>query len=166
MQSNIGSIQDAHIDEQKNAESIQYMIENCVSKEPNKSHGQVPEDILGEREKTIEILRKEIESALQSLKDVQSQMAEMLDEKEEIKFMLLSQNSIKGLTAEVHRLNSDILNQETEFECKLFQLEEKLQIVEGNAMTVNCFWRKQKEVKALVNLVSELFITILEHFLP
>ncbi|KAL0914631.1 hypothetical protein M5K25_014994 [Dendrobium thyrsiflorum] len=148
-QINIGSIQDTDINEQKNAESIQYMIENHGSKKLNTSRQQLPEDIL-EREKTIEILRKEIESALQSLKDVQSQMVEMFDEKEEIKkSMLLSHDSIKGLTAEVHQLNSEILNKENEFEFKLLQLEDKLRTVEGNALAVNCIWRKEKEVKAL-----------------
>ncbi|PKU76572.1 hypothetical protein MA16_Dca001176 [Dendrobium catenatum] len=133
-QINIESIQDTNISVQKNAERIQYMIENHGSK-----------NIL-EREKTIEILRKEIESALQSLKDVQSQMVEMFDEKEEIKkSMLLSHDSIKGLTAEVHQLNSEILNKEKEFEFELLQLEEKLRTVEGNAMAFNCIWRKEKE---------------------
>ncbi|KAK8956541.1 hypothetical protein KSP39_PZI000208 [Platanthera zijinensis] len=105
----------------------------------------LPEDIL-EREKTIEILRMEITSALQCLKEVQSQMVEMFDEKEGIKkFILLSQDTIKGLIVEVDRLSSEILNKEKDFDFKLLQLENKLQTFEGNAMKCNCVWRKGME---------------------
>ncbi|KAK8964303.1 Kinesin-like protein KIN12B [Platanthera guangdongensis] len=105
----------------------------------------LPEDIL-EREKTFEILRMEITSALQCLKEVQSQMVEMFDEKEGIKkFILLSQDCIKGLTVEVDRLSSEILNKEKDFDFKLVQLENKLQTFERNAMKCNCVWRKGME---------------------
>ncbi|KAJ0980308.1 hypothetical protein J5N97_008563 [Dioscorea zingiberensis] len=100
-----------------------------------------------DREVTIFLLRKEIESALDSLEGVQAQMVKLLYEREENKKTeMQNRESFGNLVAEVLELKSEIGYKEQEYECRLLELEQKLQIVEGNTMASNACWNKAKEV--------------------
>ncbi|PKA54315.1 Kinesin-like protein KIN12A [Apostasia shenzhenica] len=131
---------------QNNSKNVPCRVQNLMGKSPNNSECRYLAENEPEREKTIVILRREIESALESVTKVQSQMVKLIDEKDEFKKSVsASRDSIKCLTAEVLRLNLDILNKEKVFEFKLLELDQKLKNIQGNAMAYNCFWRKEKE---------------------
>ncbi|KAG0468813.1 hypothetical protein HPP92_018141 [Vanilla planifolia] len=95
---------------------------------------QLPESV-PDRERTIIMLRGEIRSALDSLREVQCQMAQMFEEKDENrKAMMLSQDSIKCLRDEVHRLNAEVLHKENKFKSQLFKMEDELQAAKQNVV--------------------------------
>lgn len=100
-----------------------------------------------DREVTIVLLRKEIESALDSLEGVQAQMVKLLYEKEESKKTeMQNRERVEHLVAELLELKSQIDYKEQECEGRLLVLEKKLQIVETNAIAANDSWNKFKEV--------------------
>lgn len=99
------------------------------------------------RETTILLLRKELDSALDRLQEVQAQMTKLLNEKEEIKKSeKQSRTSIKHLTIEVLQLKSDIIDKEIHFGLRLQELEDKLQMAKKNAIASSECWCKAKEV--------------------
>ena len=107
-----------------------------------------------DRQRTVVLLRMELESALNSLKGVRAQMVKLLHEKEEIKQSeIQSQANTEHLTVEILQLKSEIIDKEQKFELRLLELEEKLQRVEGSAVASNVCWRKMKEVGTLLLLL-------------
>ncbi|XP_010255107.1 PREDICTED: kinesin-like protein KIN-12D isoform X2 [Nelumbo nucifera] len=84
-----------------------------------------------DRDITILLLKKEIESALVSLRGVQVQMAKLLDEKEEIrKSEKKSRQSVECLKAQVLALQAEMSSMEKQFNLKMMELDNKLQTVE------------------------------------
>lgn len=112
-----------------------------------KSQNRLISQHLLDKETTIALLRRELESALGSLMGVQAQMVKLHDEKEEIKQSeIQSQKNVEHLTAEVHHLKSAMIDKEHQFESRLLELEEKLQGVEGSTVPSSACWQKMKEV--------------------
>ncbi|XP_042507685.1 kinesin-like protein KIN-12D isoform X2 [Macadamia integrifolia] len=103
-----------------------------------------------DKDLTIVLLRKELESALVSLMDVQAQMAELIDEKEEIrKCEKEGRKSIESLTAQVFALQAEISSMEKESDFKITALDNKLQMVEEIAQEAGNCWLETKKVLEL-----------------
>jgi kinesin family protein 15 len=84
-----------------------------------------------------------MELAVLGMQIMQSQMAKLLQEKENVKeFHLKSQKRIKDLSSEVLRLNSQIIEKERSYEAKLKELNTKIQ--EQDASFIS--WNEEKEV--------------------
>ncbi|XP_068653780.1 kinesin-like protein KIN-12F isoform X2 [Aristolochia californica] len=83
------------------------------------------------RDATILLLRKEIESALGSLRGVQNQMGKLLDEKKEIrKSEEQSRESMECLTEQVIKLQLDMNVLDKEYQFRALELAQKLQRIE------------------------------------
>ena len=88
-------------------------------------------------------LSKEMELAVLGMQIMKSQMAKLLQEKENVKeFHLESQKRIKDLSSEVLILNSQIIEKERSYEAKLKELNTKIQ--EQDASFIS--WNEEKEV--------------------
>lgn len=88
-------------------------------------------------------LSKEMELAVLGMQIMQSQMAKLLQEKENVKeFHLESQKRNKDLSSEVLRLNLQIIEKERSYEAKLKELNTKIQ--EQDASFIS--WNEEKEV--------------------
>ncbi|XP_062204039.1 kinesin-like protein KIN-12F isoform X2 [Phragmites australis] len=99
-------------------------------------------------------LSNETESAVQGLQMLQSKMANLLQEKENVKEChSQSQRTIVDLSAEVLKLNSDISDKESYYIAKLKELEMKMQEKDDEATASLISWSKEKE--ALEHEVSE-----------
>lgn len=123
-------------------------LENSVS-------GRTCKDVY-DRDLTILLLKKEIESALISLRGVQSQMAKILNEKEEMrKSEEQGQKSIQCLRAQVLTLQEEISSMEEQFNLKTTELDNKLQTVKEIAQQASNCWCQRKEVKTFT--ISVLF---------
>lgn len=78
-------------------------------------------------ETTILLLKKEIESAFQCLGGVQAQMSRLLDEEKEIKqYNVRSRMDIEALTAEIHRMEMEMIHKEKILEGKAEELAKVL----------------------------------------
>jgi len=150
MQIGVESNEDTVTNVQHNIHSVSGGNINNVE---NQIKSECSQHIL-DRERTVVLLRKELEYALDSLKVVQAQMVKLIHEKEEIKQSeVQSQTNTERLTVEILRLKSEIVDKEQQFELRLVELEEKLQRVEGSAVASNVCWRKMKEVGTLLLLL-------------
>lgn len=88
-------------------------------------------------------LSKEIELAVLGMQIMQSQMAKLLQEKENVKeFHLESQKRINDLSSDVLRLNSQMIETERSYEAKLKEMNTKIQ--EQDASFIS--WNEEKEV--------------------
>ncbi|XP_068655925.1 kinesin-like protein KIN-12D isoform X2 [Aristolochia californica] len=105
-------------------------ITQCLKKEVSP---MMLEDA-SDRDAAIILLRKEIESAIESLRGVQAQMAKLLDEKEEIrKSVKQSCKSLECLPEQVIKLQSDMDVLDKEYQFRALELAQKLQIIEEMA---------------------------------
>ncbi|OQU79460.1 hypothetical protein SORBI_3008G148000 [Sorghum bicolor] len=100
-------------------------------------------------------LSKEIELAVLGMQIMQSQMAKLLQEKENVKeFHLESQKRINDLSSDVLRLNSQMIETERSYEAKLKEMNTKIQ--EQDASFIS--WNEEKE--ALEIEVSEAKLVV------
>ncbi|XP_066359140.1 kinesin-like protein KIN-12F isoform X1 [Miscanthus floridulus] len=100
-------------------------------------------------------LSKEMELAVLGMQIMQSQMAKLLQEKENVKeFHLESQKRIKDLSSEVLILNSQIIEKERSYEAKLKDLNTKIQEQDVSFIS----WNEEKE--ALEIEVSEAKLVV------
>lgn len=136
------------------SEILQTGIETCqsISRKESDLIGRACKDI-SDRDTTITLLRKEIELALDSLREVQVQMAKLLKEKEEIRMSeIQSQKSMECITAQVLRLQAETDNTGKQSNLKMAELELKLFTVEERMQEARSYWRHKKEV-AYINFV-------------
>lgn len=99
------------------------------------------------RDATIALLKKEIVSALDSLKEVQAEMARLHNEKEEVcKAEKQSRESIESLFIPIVALGTSIENFEQEVKLKMEEVDEKLQQIENAVLEHRTSWFEQKEV--------------------
>ncbi|OVA15456.1 Kinesin [Macleaya cordata] len=129
-------------------EILQTEIETCqvISKKESHFVGRAHKDVC-DRDATIVLLRKEIESALHSLREVQAQMVKLLEEKEEIrKSEIQSRKSMECVTAQVLALQSETDNTGKQSELKMTELERKFQTVDGRVQEARSYWFQKKEV--------------------
>ncbi|KAF7057090.1 hypothetical protein CFC21_064423 [Triticum aestivum] len=99
-------------------------------------------------------LSKEMESAVYKLQTLQSQMAKLLQEKENVKGCLLqSRRTVQDLNSEVLQLKSQIIDQQTRYEARVEELEIKMQGKDNDAATSLVSWHK--EIEALEAELSE-----------
>ncbi|VAI27872.1 unnamed protein product [Triticum turgidum subsp. durum] len=99
-------------------------------------------------------LSKEMESAVYKLQTLQSQMAKLLQEKENVKECLLqSRRTVQDLNSEVLQLKSQMIDQQTRYEARVEELEIKMQGKDNDTATslVSC----HKEIEALESELSE-----------
>ncbi|XP_017698849.2 kinesin-like protein KIN-12F [Phoenix dactylifera] len=123
---------------------------SAIGKNANESECRMVLKDDSDRETTILLLRKELESALDRLQEVQVQMTKLLNEKDEIKKSeKQGRTSIEHLIDEVFRLKSDISDKEIQFDLRLQELEDKLQAVKANAIASSECWCKAKEALEL-----------------
>ncbi|EMS60549.1 Kinesin-like protein KIF15 [Triticum urartu] len=99
-------------------------------------------------------LSKEMESAVYKLQTLQSQMAKLLQEKENVKGCLLqSRRTVQDLNSEVLQLKSQMIDQQTRYEARVEELEIKMQGKDNDAATSLVSWHK--EIEALEAELSE-----------
>lgn len=99
------------------------------------------------RDATIILLKKEIESALESLKGVQAEMVKLRIEKEEIWMSeKQSQENMKLVTNQVLLLQSSIWNFEEQSGLKITEFNDKLHKVEKIVQETGSHWFETKEV--------------------
>ncbi|CAL5333677.1 unnamed protein product [Camellia sinensis] len=103
-----------------------------------------------DRDATIVLLKKEIETALESLKGVQAGMANLRAEKEEVWMSeKQSQESIKSLRTQVLSLQVAMNNFEKQFGFKMESLDHKLLAVEDSVQDAGSCWCQEKELLEL-----------------
>ena len=99
------------------------------------------------KEVTLTLLRMEIESAMQSLKEVQAEMAHLCAEKEEMcNSEKKGREGMETVKAQVLSLESALSDFETQCEGKILALNYKLQNVESSAQEARSSWWQKKEV--------------------
>ncbi|KAJ8441930.1 hypothetical protein Cgig2_020075 [Carnegiea gigantea] len=98
------------------------------------------------KEVTLTLLRKEIESAMQSLKEVQAEMAHLCAEKEEIcNSEKKGREGMEIVKAQVLSLQSALSDFKTQCEGKILALNHKLQNVKTSAEDARSSWWQTKE---------------------
>lgn len=91
-----------------------------------------------------------MESAVYKLQTLQSQMAKLLQEKENVKECLLqSRRTVQDLNSEVLQLKSQMIDQQTRYEARVEELEIKMQGKDNDAATSLVSWHKEIEVTLL-----------------
>lgn len=117
--------------------------------------GKSHEDVY-KKDMTIALLKKEIESALESLKEVQAEMAKLQDEKEK---MLMSEKqnkkTMKSLTTEVLTQQAAMDNFEKQSEFQIQAVSHKLLALEQEQIVQDAgsHWYKTKEVTHFTSLI-------------
>lgn len=111
-----------------------------------------------QRDVTITLLRKEIECALESLKDVQDEMAKLQEEKKEMSMRgKESQESIKCLTTQALSLQAAMRHFEEQSKVKVEVLSGKLRNLDKPLKDAVSHWCQMKEVILLLsNIVSNM----------
>lgn len=100
-----------------------------------------------ERDVTIALLRKEIECALESLKEVQDEMARLREEKKEMSMSVMqSQQSMECLTTQVLALQADMSHFEEQSKVKIEVLSRKFRDLEKTLKEASNHWYQRKEV--------------------
>lgn len=100
-----------------------------------------------DRDATIILLRKEMESALECLKGVQAEMARLHVEKEALcSSEQKSKESIGELLAAVISLQTYMDKFEQQLELKMELVDNKLQTIEGAVLESSSSWYEQKKV--------------------
>ncbi|CAL5213205.1 unnamed protein product [Lathyrus oleraceus] len=103
-----------------------------------------------ERDATITLLRKEIESALESLKEVQDEIAKLHEEKKEMSICeKQSRDSIKCLTTQILSLQAAMGHFEEKSEVKVEVLSCKLRNLEKTLKEAMSNWNQMKELLEL-----------------
>lgn len=132
-----------------------------------------------QRDVTITLLRKEIECALESLKDVQDEMAKLQEEKKEMSMCgKQSRESIKCLTTQALSLQAAMRHFEEQSKVKVEVLSDKLRNLDKPLKEAVSHWCQMKEVILLLSnivsnmrpillfLFSSIHLLIKENFLP
>lgn len=120
------------------------MIQNTRKADP-----YVVEELknLCNRDVTIALLRKEIESAIESLKGVEAQMAKLHEEKEEIRMSEKHRReTMEGLKAQVIALKEAMSNFEKQANLSFEVLDDKLSASEDVLQEAIISWRQSKKV--------------------
>ncbi|KAI8554401.1 hypothetical protein RHMOL_Rhmol05G0095900 [Rhododendron molle] len=103
-----------------------------------------------DRDATIILLKKEIESALDSLKGVQAEMARLRFEKEKVWMSEKeSKESIKSVLTQVLSLQAAMINFDEVFGFKMESLDHKLRTVEEAGQNAGSTWCQEKELLEL-----------------
>lgn len=106
------------------------VVSSCIEKTPNNNHTEsmrVSSELSSERGKVIILLKQEMESALESLKEVQFEMARVQDEKEELKASeKRSLSNLNDLAAQFCNLETVMNNMEKQYEHKMKITDHKL----------------------------------------
>ncbi|XP_058730761.1 kinesin-like protein KIN-12D [Vicia villosa] len=103
-----------------------------------------------ERDVTISLLRKEIECALESLKEVQDEIAKLHEEKKEMSiYEKQSRESIKCLTTQILALQAAMGHFEEQSEVKVEVLSYKLRNLEKTLKEAMSYWNETKELLEL-----------------
>lgn len=104
-----------------------------------------------ERDVTISLLRKEIECALESLKEVQDEIVKLHEEKKEMSICeKQSRESIKCLTTQILALQAAMGHFEEQSEVKVEVLSYKLRNLEKTLKEAMSYWNETKEVTFLL----------------
>lgn len=118
----------------------------CDSGEENQKSRKLCKDGYG-RDATILLLKKEIESALGSLKEVQDEMVRLHKEKREMSmYEKQSQQSIKRLTTELLALQVALSDFEEQSKIKIEALSDKVKELEETLEEDGRHWNQSKEV--------------------
>lgn len=100
-----------------------------------------------QKDVTIALLKREIESAIESLKEVQAEMAKLQYEKEK---MLMSEKqyekNMKNLTTEVLTFQAAIDEFQKQSELKIEAITHKVEAVEHIVQEAGTYWYETKEV--------------------
>lgn len=100
-----------------------------------------------DKDVTLLLLKKEIESALQSLKEVQVEMAKLRDEKEDMSVSKkLNEKSLRCLTSQVLTLQSAMNEFEKKIQVKTEAASHKFQALEQNVREAGTCFHLTKEV--------------------
>ncbi|KAK2380517.1 phragmoplast orienting kinesin [Trifolium repens] len=103
-----------------------------------------------ERDDTINLLRKEIECALESLKEVQDEITKLNEEKKEMSICeKQSQESIKCLTTQILALQAAMVHFEEQSKDKIEVHSYKLRNLEKTLKEAVCYWNQTKELLEL-----------------
>ncbi|PIA56121.1 hypothetical protein AQUCO_00700460v1 [Aquilegia coerulea] len=98
-------------------------------------------------DRTIILLRKEIESALESFEGVLAQMVKLLQEKEEIRTSEAQcKQGMVCFTSQLLALQREICGSEKQFKLSITQFEDKLQKLEESTQEAKTSWLQKEEV--------------------
>lgn len=101
-----------------------------------------------ERDATIALLRKEIECALESLKEVEYEMARLHEDKKEMSMCeKKSRQSIECLTSQILFLQEAMSHFEEQSKVKIEVLSHKLRDLEKPLKEAGSHWYQRKEVR-------------------
>ncbi|KAH9656269.1 kinesin-like protein KIN-12D [Citrus sinensis] len=107
-------------------------------------------DDMHQKDVTIALLKREIDSAIESLKEVQAEMAKLQYEKEK---MLMSEKqyekNMKNLTTEVLTLQAAINEFQKQSELKIEAITHKVEAVEHIVQEAGTYWYETKETLEL-----------------
>ncbi|KAM7474929.1 hypothetical protein LguiB_022172 [Lonicera macranthoides] len=117
--------------------------------EENFARGSISKES-NDRDTTIILLKKEIESALESLRGVQVEMAKLHDEKEQVSISeKQSRKGIESLMSQVLALQAALDNFEEQFQLTMVHLDDKLLRVEEITQEAGSSWCQEKELYEL-----------------
>lgn len=114
--------------------------------EKNLESRRIGRDMLN-KDVTIILLKKEIESALESLKEVQAEMVKLHDEKKQMQVSAkCSQESMKCLTTQVLAMEAAMSNFEKQYILKTEAFGNRLSVFEQTVEEAGSQWCQTKEV--------------------
>ena len=103
-----------------------------------------------DREVTIILLKREIESAMESLKEVQAEMGKICNEKEEIRLSeKQSKESLRCLATHVLTLEETMNDFGKLLELKIGAVNHKIDTAEQTMQEIRTHWCQTKEVNCL-----------------
>lgn len=103
-----------------------------------------------DRELTIVLLKKEMESAMESLKEVQAEMSKLCHEKEEIQLSeKQSKRCLRCLTSDALALEETVNDFGKLLEIKIGAVNHKINTAEQDMKEIKTHWCQTKEVNCL-----------------
>ncbi|KAL5054076.1 hypothetical protein RYX36_034758 [Vicia faba] len=124
---------------------LSFKLANSGYDKKNRKARNVSKDAC-ERDVTITLLRKEIESALESLKEVHAEIAKLHEEKKGMSICeKQSRDSIKCLTTQILALQAAVGHFEEQSEVKVEVLSKKLRNLEKTLKEAMSYWNQTKE---------------------
>ncbi|VVA94014.1 unnamed protein product [Arabis nemorensis] len=152
-------------------------VSSCIEKTPSNNHTEsmsVSSKVSSERGKVIILIKQEMESALESLKEVQFEMTRLQEEKEELKASeKRSLSNLNNLAAQFCNLETVMKNMEEQYEHKMEITDDKLETLEHELAKMKieadqeyvenlCVFKKFEEAQGIVReadiTINELII--------
>lgn len=157
MQIAIGTHPNKNVDD-RFVEDLRTDMSNCSSDQENLK-SRISNENVHDSDVMIILLKKEIESALKSLKEVQAEMDKLHEEKKEmLEFEQQGRKSMKSFTTQALKLQATMNDFENHSKLKMEGLSQRLQAFERAVLEAGSHWYHTKEVDPLDVQKSMLFL--------